>query len=75
MDIRLRQHNTEKEKSTKLGAPWMLLWSTTKESRSDAIKLELKLKNLTRKRTIDFMIKYKKDIKGPDEALLLQSLS
>ena len=73
--IRLKQHNSRNEKSTKSGVKWMLLWSTAKESRSDAIRLELKLKNLGRKRTVDFMLKYARDIAGHDEALLLQGLS
>ena len=75
LEIRVRQHNLRQEKSTRTGAPWTLLWSTSKGTRSDAIMLELKLKNLSRKRIIDFMSKYSEDIKGHDEVLRLQDLS
>ena len=46
-----------------------------KNSRSEAYKLEIKLKNLSRKRTIEFIIKYKEDIAGTDELLFIKQLS
>jgi putative endonuclease len=54
------------EKATRNGTPWTLLWSTCKQSRTDAMILEQKLKNLSRKRLIDFMSKYPEGIAGPD---------
>ena len=72
---RVQRHNKKSEKSTKLGVPWNLIWSTSKVSRSEAIKLERKLKNLSRRRTLDFMLKFYDDIQGHDEALLIQRLS
>ena len=72
---RTKRHNAGLEKSTKNGRPWQLLWSTTKESRPEAVKLETKLKNLSRSKLIDFMIKYSEEIEGPDELLLLQQMS
>ena len=72
---RIMRHNMKQEKSTQNGAPWILIWSTTKLSRSSAIILERKLKNLTRKRLIDFILKYQEGVEGPDEFLLLEKLS
>jgi len=41
---RLRRHNAGMEPSTKIGKPWTLLWQTPKNNRSEAYKLEAKLK-------------------------------
>jgi len=60
LDDRLSRHNSGREKATKSGAPWKLVWSATKQTRGEAIKLERKLKNLSRERTIQFISKYKK---------------
>ena len=72
---RLKRHNSGSEKYTHKGTPWILLWFTEKNSRSEAYKLEIKLKNLSRKRTIEFIIKYKEDIAGTDELLFIKQLS
>ncbi|MCB0635339.1 MAG: GIY-YIG nuclease family protein [Lewinella sp.] len=72
---RLNRHNLQQEKATAQGAPWILLWHTSKPDRSQAVLLETKLKNLSRKRMVLFMQKYQQGITGPDEALLLQRLS
>ena len=72
---RVQRHDNRLEKSTSSGAPWTLLWATEKASRSEAIILERKLKNLSRKRTIQFINKFSDGIKGHDEALLIQRLS
>jgi putative endonuclease len=53
------RHNSSQEKFTKSGVPWIIIWSTNKKSRSEAVILETKLKNLSRKRTIEFILKYK----------------
>lgn len=49
IDDRLKRHNSGYEKATLAGIPWTLVWSTTKQSRSEAVILEKKLKNLSRK--------------------------
>jgi len=72
---RMSRHNGKREKSTKLGVPWILLWFTHKETRKEALLLESKLKNLNRRRTIHLMLKYKEDIAGTDELQLLLKLS
>ncbi|MEN8249375.1 MAG: GIY-YIG nuclease family protein [Bacteroidota bacterium] len=72
---RLRRHNSGHEKSTKSGCPWLLLWSTKKNTRANAIKLEAKLKNLTKQKLIDFMLKFAEGFEGPDELLLVQQMS
>ena len=72
---RLDRHNSKMEKFTRKGVPWKLIWYTEKESKSEAYQLELKLKNLSRKRLVDFMLKYKDDITSTDELLFIQKLS
>ena len=63
---RIKRHNSGQEKATSSGIPWILIWSTSKESRGEAMNLEQKLKNLSRKRLIDFISKYPEGIAGPD---------
>jgi len=72
---RLSRHNAGYEKATKPGKPWTLIWTTQKPSKSEAIKLEYKLKNLSRKRLIDFILKYSDGVASQDELLLLKQLS
>ena len=72
---RLNRHMAGRERSTKSGVPWRLMWSTEKETREEALALEKKLKHLRRDRLISFMQKYKEGIAGPDEFLLLEKLS
>ncbi len=62
---RLIRHNQGNEKFTRTGRPWTLVWATTKETRSEALKLERKLKNLSQKKTIEFIKKYP-PVAGPD---------
>ena len=55
---RIHRHNSGFETYTKTGAPWRLIWYTLKPSRSEALKLERKLKNLSRTRLIELVKKY-----------------
>ena len=71
---RLFRHNNGREKSTKVGVPWVLIWTTSKTTRSEAVVLESKLKNLNRLKTIAFIMKYSEGIRGHDEAALLERL-
>ena len=75
LKARVERHNSGMEKSTSDGVPWVLCWAVSKPSRSEAMKLESKLKNLSRKRLLIFMMKYQDGIVGPDELLLVQQLS
>ena len=75
MNARMLRHNNKMEKSTKAGAPWILLWTTEKVKRSEAIVLENKLKNLSRIKLIAFIKKYKDGIVGPDALTLLSQWS
>jgi putative endonuclease len=72
---RLRRHNSGSEKFTSKGKPWILIWVTEKPNRSQAIKLERKLKNLSRSKTIEFIFKYKDGCAGPDALIHLDQLS
>lgn len=55
---RVGRHNKGFESSTAPYAPWTLLWTDIKENRAEAMKLEAKLKNLSRDRLEKFMLKY-----------------
>ncbi|MCA6389721.1 MAG: GIY-YIG nuclease family protein [Cytophagales bacterium] len=55
---RLREHNEGKSAFTKKYAPWNLVWYTLKDGRAEAVRLEIKLKNLSIERLIEFMKKY-----------------
>ena len=72
---RLNRHNNGYEKSTQSGVPWILVWKGEKATKSGAKSLERKLKNLSIKRTIEFILKYDEGVPSSDELLLLQKLS
>jgi len=55
---RFNQHNNGKDFATRRFLPWNLVWYTTKDNRPEAVTLERKLKNLSVKRTIEFISKY-----------------
>ena len=55
---RLNRHNAGTEKSTSPYRPWTLVWQTEKPSRSEAMSLEKKLKNLSKERLRIFIEKY-----------------
>jgi putative endonuclease len=57
LEERIHRHNCGWEKSTHNGIPWKLVWSTQKPDRPSAVRLEKKLKNLTRERLEDFIRK------------------
>ena len=65
---RLSRHNSGREIATKLGKPWELVWIAEKATRGEALKLERKLKNLSRERTIQVIQKYKIGVAGPDDS-------
>ena len=75
LELRIERHNTGRETYIRKGVPWILLWPVIKASRPQAMSLERKLKNLDRKRTINFMLKFHKEIKGSDELILINELS
>ncbi len=57
---RLHRHNSGREKATARYRPWKLVWFTEKKSRTEAMALERKLKNLSKERTKEFIVKYSK---------------
>jgi putative endonuclease len=70
---RIRRHNKKLEKFTASYTPWDLVWFGKKETKSEAAILELKLKNLSVKRTVEFIKKYPV-AGGPDDAELIKIL-
>jgi len=58
IDNRLHRHNAGMETFTSMYCPWILVGYITKETRSEAMALEIKLKNLNRERLISFIKKY-----------------
>jgi putative endonuclease len=41
---RLIRHNAGRNKSTKTGIPWILIWETEVASHAEAVRLEMKIK-------------------------------
>ena len=72
---RLKRHNSGAENFTSKGIPWHLVWFTTKDTRSEAIILERKLKNLSQKRLIRFIIKYHEGIQNKQIVKMLSRVS
>jgi putative endonuclease len=72
---RLNRHNNGYERATQSGFPWILVWKGEKATKSEAKLLERKLKNLSVKRTIEFILKYYEGVPSSDELLLIQKLS
>ncbi|HAT63676.1 MAG TPA: excinuclease ABC subunit C, partial [Flavobacteriaceae bacterium] len=62
---RLKRHNAGYEKYTRYGTPWKLILTIEKPTKSDAIILESKLKNLNRERLELFIFKYQNS--NPDD--------
>jgi putative endonuclease len=58
MDSRIERHNNGYEKYTSKYRPWTVALKIEKYSRSEAIVLERKLKNLGRSRLEQFIEKY-----------------
>ena len=67
---RILQHNNRESSFTASGVPWHILWLTNKPTKLKAENLEKKLKNLSKKRKVDFI---KKHIKGQYNIDLLYS--
>ena len=66
LEERVHRHNKGYEKSTKRGLSWTLVWSTGKADRSTAVRLEQKLKNLSRRKLEEFIQKNSGQDAGPD---------
>jgi putative endonuclease len=58
---RVQEHNNGEENATKKYTPWELVWYCEKKNKSEAVVLERKLKNLSRKRLEQFIGKYNND--------------
>jgi putative endonuclease len=59
--LRLQRHNSGQETYTRIYAPWEKVLVLSKPSRSEAMKLERRLKNLNRERLLAFIEKYSAD--------------
>jgi len=59
IDQRIKRHNNGFEKATAPYAPWQIVSLIEKESRSQSMSLEKKLKNLNREKLLRFIDKYK----------------
>ncbi|MDX1653147.1 MAG: GIY-YIG nuclease family protein [Brumimicrobium sp.] len=58
IENRLKRHNDGYEKYTRKFRPWKVVLTIEKNSRSEAIILERKLKNLGSERLLQFIEKY-----------------
>jgi len=50
LDNRMRQHNNGETKSIRFGVPWRIVWHAEFPSRSEAMRIENKIKNRGAKR-------------------------
>lgn len=58
VEARLERHNAGREKYTSKKRPWKMYWFTKVATRSEAMKLERKIKNFkSRKRILEFVEK------------------
>jgi putative endonuclease len=55
---RLARHNDGRENYTSKFTPWKLVWFCEKANRNEAMILERKLKNLSKRRVEEFINKY-----------------
>ena len=69
---RIKRHNAGSENFTSKGVPWELVWCTSKDSRSEAIILERKLKNLKQVRLVKFIQKYARGIQNNEVIDMLE---
>jgi putative endonuclease len=53
---RLRRHNAGHSKSTKAGAPWILVYTETFSSRGEAVQRELFLKSGSGRSMLDAVV-------------------
>lgn len=58
VEARIERHNQGLVLSTRPYIPWTLSWYGSKDSRSEAVHLEKKLKNLSKDRIKEFIRKY-----------------
>ncbi|MFN7652645.1 MAG: GIY-YIG nuclease family protein, partial [Cyclobacteriaceae bacterium] len=58
LERRIIEHNSGKTPSTKRYTPWQLVWFAIKSTKQEAVVLEMKLKNLSVERTMEFIKKY-----------------
>ncbi|MCB0733580.1 MAG: GIY-YIG nuclease family protein [Bacteroidetes bacterium] len=74
VESRVIKHNKGDVTFTSRGRPWTLVWCVAKDNKTDALKLEKKLKNLGRGRIIQFILKYHEGMPSPDASLQQKSL-
>ncbi|MCK6618438.1 MAG: GIY-YIG nuclease family protein [Cyclobacteriaceae bacterium] len=65
LNRRVAEHNAGNVAYSKKFKPWNLVWFTAKPTKNQALALEMKLKNLSRNRLIDFINKYPVDSHSP----------
>ncbi len=56
LEKRLHDHAVGHSVYTKQGKPWMLKWSSTFESRSEAVKEEMRIKSKKSRKYIEWLI-------------------
>ncbi|NND16799.1 MAG: GIY-YIG nuclease family protein [Eudoraea sp.] len=72
---RMEQYNMGQAGFTSVGAPWKVIWFKEFNSKLEAINLEQKLKNLTRRRKVKFMLKYQKYLYNEAALNILNGMS
>ena len=67
LETRVLKHNSGSTPSTRSGIPWLLVYSEDFESKSDAIKRELAVKNKKSRKYIEGLVEsFKSSLERPD---------
>ena len=61
LSSRLDRHNRSMVPSTRYGVPWKLVWSKELQTRSEAMRLEKKIKKRGAQRFLEDLKKHQKD--------------
>lgn len=67
-DERLERHNAGSVKATAPYVPWRRCLTISKQTRSEAVILERKIKNLSKLRIQSFILKYGGIVPSPDDS-------
>ncbi|MFW6249216.1 MAG: GIY-YIG nuclease family protein [Bacteroidota bacterium] len=56
LERRFHEHNSSQSKSTRSGIPWKIVYIKSFNSRSEAVKMETKIKKMKSRKYIEYLI-------------------
>ena len=56
LDLRLKDHNNSRSKFTRRGKPWVLKWSCSFSTRTEAVREEIRIKKMKSRKYIEQLI-------------------